>query len=46
LSEDFLINAMVNIPELTKGGLHEFIDQFQISLGRIHEQIAAAYFAH
>ena len=36
----------VNIPELTKGGLHEFIDEFQIGLGRIHEQIAAAYFAH
>ena len=36
----------VNIPELTKGGLHEFIDELQIGLGRIHEQIAAAYFAH
>ncbi len=36
----------VNIPELTKGGLHEFIDEFQIGLGQIHEQIAAAYFAH
>ncbi len=36
----------VNIPELIREGLHEFIDEFQIGLGHIHEQIAAAYFAH
>jgi uncharacterized alpha-E superfamily protein len=38
--------AEVNIPELTREGLHEFIDEFQVGLGHIHEQIAAAYFAH
>jgi uncharacterized alpha-E superfamily protein len=36
----------LNIPELSREGLHAFIDDFQIGLGHIHEQIAAAYFAH
>ena len=34
------------VPELTREGLHDFIDEVQIGLGELHDQIAAAYFAH
>jgi uncharacterized alpha-E superfamily protein len=34
------------VPELAHEGLHEFIDQVQVGFGELHEQIAAAYFAH
>jgi uncharacterized alpha-E superfamily protein len=34
------------VPELADAGLHEFIDEFQIGLGELHDRIAAAYFAH
>ena len=33
------------VPELTREGLHEFIDEVQVGLGELHDQIAAAYFA-
>jgi len=32
--------------ELAHEGLHDFIDQLQIGFGALHDQIAAAYFAH
>ena len=32
------------IPELAHEGLHEFIDEFQIGLGALHDLIAATYF--
>ncbi len=34
------------VPELAHEGLHEFIDEVQIGFGELHNQIAAAYFAH
>ena len=34
------------VPELTHEGLHDFIDEVQIGFGELHDQIAAAYFAH
>ena len=34
------------VPELAHEGLHEFIDNLQISFGDLHNQIAVAYFAH
>jgi uncharacterized alpha-E superfamily protein len=34
------------VPELAAEGLHEFIDNLQIGFGDLHNQIAAAYFAH
>ena len=34
------------VPELAAEGLHEFIDNLQIGFGDLHDQIAAAYFAH
>ena len=34
------------VPELTREGLHDFIDEVQVGLGELHDQIAAAYFAH
>lgn len=34
------------VPELAHEGLHEFIDEVQIGFGELHDQIAAAYFAH
>ena len=34
------------VPDLAHEGLHEFIDNLQISFGDLHNQIAAAYFAH
>lgn len=34
------------VPELAHQGLHEFMDELQISFGDLHNQIAAAYFAH
>ena len=34
------------VPELAHEGLHDFIDQLQIGFGALHDQIAAAYFAH
>ncbi len=34
------------VPELTHEGLHEFIDEVQMGFGELHNQIAAAYFAH
>ena len=39
------LNA-ATVPELTREGLHDFIDEVQIGLGELHDQIAAAYFAH
>jgi uncharacterized alpha-E superfamily protein len=34
------------VPELTHEGLHDFIDEVQVGFGELHNQIAAAYFAH
>ncbi|MBK8534918.1 MAG: alpha-E domain-containing protein [Candidatus Competibacteraceae bacterium] len=34
------------VPELAHEGLHEFIDEVQMGFGELHNQIAAAYFAH
>jgi len=34
------------VPELAHEGLHGFIDEVQVGFGDLHEQIAAAYFAH
>jgi len=34
------------VPELTREGLHDFIDEVQVGLGELHDQIAAAYFTH
>ena len=34
------------VPELAREGLHEFVDEMQVGLGELHDQIAAAYFAH
>lgn len=34
------------VPELAHEGLHKFIDEVQIGFGELHDQIAAAYFAH
>jgi uncharacterized alpha-E superfamily protein len=34
------------VPDLAHEGLHEFIDEVQVGFGELHEQIAAAYFAH
>ncbi|MFO1424534.1 MAG: alpha-E domain-containing protein [Candidatus Competibacteraceae bacterium] len=39
------LNA-ATVPELAREGLHDFIDEVQIGLGELHDQIAAAYFAH
>ena len=39
------LNA-ATVPELTREGLHDFIDEVQIGLGELHDQIAAANFAH
>ena len=39
------LNA-ATVPELTREGLHDFIDEVQVGLGELHDQIAAAYFAH
>ena len=34
------------VPEFTREGLHDFIDEVQVGLGELHDQIATAYFAH
>lgn len=34
------------VPALAQEGLHEFIDELQIGLARIHDQIAETYFLH
>lgn len=34
------------VPELAHEGLHEFIDEFQIGLGELHDRIASTYFMH
>ena len=34
------------VPELAHGGLHEFIDEFQVGLGELHDRIASTYFIH
>ena len=34
------------VPELAHEGLHEFIDEFQVGLGELHDQIASTYFMH
>jgi uncharacterized alpha-E superfamily protein len=34
------------VPELAREGLHEFIDEVQIGFGKLHDQIAATYFAY
>jgi uncharacterized alpha-E superfamily protein len=39
------LNA-ATVPELSREGLHDFIDEVQIGLSQLHDQIAAAYFAH
>ena len=39
------LNA-AEVPELADAGLHEFIDQFQVGLGELHDRIAATYFMH
>ncbi len=39
------LNA-ATVPELSREGLHDFIDEMQIGFGDLHDQIAAAYFAH
>jgi len=39
------LNA-AEVPKLADAGLHEFIDQFQVGLGELHDRIAATYFMH
>jgi len=39
------LNA-ATVPELTREGLHDFIDEVQVGLGELHDQIAVAYFTH
>jgi len=34
------------VPELSREGLHDFTDEVQIGQSQMHDQIAAAYFAH
>ena len=36
--------SAMEVSELAHAGLHEFIDQFQISLGELHDLIAETYF--